>query len=152
MLCRYDDLRALTDKEPIWFDEQGVPRWCEFHPSKANNPYADEVALLEIECQECRRRYKVAVSWSLAFAMIENAGKAGAATFDQLKANRPSLHPHNLCWGDPPCWECSAGYCMSCFERRVLEFWQRGEGVREWKRLPECEIRLDEEAPDAPSA
>jgi len=58
----YNDIRDLTDKEPIWYDEFRVPRYTEFHPHDMNNIYASEAALIEVACQECGRKFLVAES------------------------------------------------------------------------------------------
>ena len=52
MLHHYRD---ITDKlgRPEWWDEVGAPRYCKFSPTETNNIYCDEVALLEIACQNC---------------------------------------------------------------------------------------------------
>jgi hypothetical protein len=34
----YDDTRAMTDKMPLWWDENAVPRYCEFHPGPPLKP------------------------------------------------------------------------------------------------------------------
>jgi hypothetical protein len=58
----YDDLYDLAQREPLWWDEHRVPRFAPFHPTDVNNIYATEVALCEISCQECSRKFLVAES------------------------------------------------------------------------------------------
>lgn len=56
----YDDLFTLAQREPLWWDECRVPRFSPFSPGDVNNIYADEVALCEVACQECNRKFLVA--------------------------------------------------------------------------------------------
>jgi hypothetical protein len=58
----YSDITNLTDNNPLWYDENGVPRYCAFHPSHLANIYAGEAALVLIECQGCRTEFWVAFS------------------------------------------------------------------------------------------
>jgi hypothetical protein len=55
----YEDILSRIAEPPRWFDEDGVPRYCEFAPDRIANIYADECALLAIECQSCARPFLV---------------------------------------------------------------------------------------------
>ncbi len=46
----YEDIREKLG-EPRWFDDHGVPRYCEFAPRRCS-VYCRFVALVEIVCQE----------------------------------------------------------------------------------------------------
>jgi DNA-directed RNA polymerase subunit N (RpoN/RPB10) len=59
MLQHYEDILSRISEPPRWFDEQGVPRYCEFAPDRIAN--ARECALLAIECQSCGRPFIVAL-------------------------------------------------------------------------------------------
>jgi hypothetical protein len=50
----YKDIISKIPEEPQWFDEEAVPRYCPFTPDKLANIYADECALVLIQCQGCR--------------------------------------------------------------------------------------------------
>jgi len=41
----YGDILELTDKQPQWFDENAVPRFCTFSTQKLAYIYAKEAAL-----------------------------------------------------------------------------------------------------------
>lgn len=131
----YADIRDLILMAPFWFDEYAVPRYCEFHPSQLANIYASDAALAEIECQNCRTRFKVAFSRS----HIEDFLGDDRATL-QTRVSDQSLH-----YGDPPnigC--CPSGPTMNSDMRRVLEFWtRRKETSHEWQRDPALEITFD---------
>lgn len=130
MLCHYKDILALTDKEPTWFDEHGVPRFCDMHPSNLANIYATEAIFYIIACQSCGARYNVAESLSVhdILRMIETMSEEERASFKSeevtLKDKLKDIDRF-LFYGDPPCWECSAGATMSSDTIRIISYWKR---------------------------
>jgi len=115
----YSDIRNLTDADPNWFDENGVPRYCNFHPEHMANIYAAEAVLACIECQACKTQFHVAFSelnqkhklWD------ENQGKRVAFLSDLIVAR--ALH-----YGDPPNIRCcDAGPSMNSVPVTVIEYW-----------------------------
>ena len=40
MLPNYEDILSRIAEPPRWFDEQGVPRYCEFAPHRIANIYS----------------------------------------------------------------------------------------------------------------
>lgn len=125
--------RDITDKlgEPLWWDEAGVPRYCEFGPRETNDIYVDQVVLLEIACQQCGRRFKVAMSWGSDMGYFRKI----PSLFEQIESKE--IH-----YGDPPNYGCCpAGATMNSEPIRVLEAWQRGEGF-EWERMAEYEVEI----------
>src|SRR6056297_56366 len=62
MLEAYKDIKSRIDEAPKWYDEQGVPRYDDFHPSMANNFYAKEAILLQIACQNCHQKFKACLT------------------------------------------------------------------------------------------
>jgi hypothetical protein len=134
----YEDLRERLGT-PLWVDEFGVPRYCEFTPDAAANIYAEWVALMEVECQACQKTFKCATSLSLGdFARMKR--------IDEYIANQTN---HNwmieqlIRWGDAP-WhtyegdeasfdgQC-AGTTMSTEVRRA-KVWRKVRG--EWVPVP----------------
>lgn len=120
----------ITDKmgAPIWWDEAGCPRYGPFHPNSCNSIYTREAVLLEISCQVCPCRFKVAVAYHFF----------GPNLITQLK-------DHQLHYGDPPRHKCpGAGETMNSDALQVLEFWQRQQqgGGGDWTRVPELEGRI----------
>jgi len=134
----YEDILKLTDREPMWFDEEAVPRFCSFHPNKVSNIYADEVALVLIQCQNCHTEFKVALSdthYSINKLMFEKALGRKLGTLAQ------SIRSHAVHYGDPPNIECcAAGPTMNCDDIRILEYWRRSKF--DWKRDKRLEIKL----------
>lgn len=63
MKTNYDD---IVDKLglPQWWDENGVPRYCEMHPEHCL-PVARQVAFVQIACTHCRQHCAAAVSCEL---------------------------------------------------------------------------------------
>lgn len=105
----YDDILTRVPDPPVWWDSNGVPRWCNFHPSKCPDIYADEAVLLRIACQGCGTQFDVELH---------------SSRYDK---RRLSEAPQEIFYGDPPnvgC--CPAGATMSSVSLHVIEFWQRG--------------------------
>ena len=137
MLHDFKDILALTDKEPQWFDENGVPRFCKFHPRHAPNIYANEAVLYLIACQSCEQTFRVAQSLSFSD--------------EYMRAHREHRKPYKikdfikkgwLHYGDPPCFGCAGG-TMNCDDLKVLEYWAKDKSTDdEWQRQSEYEIDL----------
>lgn len=82
MKHNFRDITDRIEEKPTWWDDNGVPRYCKFHPGRLPNIYAHEAALLLVKCQNCLMPYEVSLS----------AGR------DQRRIN--------LDYGDPPNAEC----------------------------------------------
>ncbi len=130
----YNDIRSKLGS-PQWWDECGVPRYCEFSPKQTNNIYARECALVLIACQNCGQTFKVAMAWN----DIDLRTCTRKPAFDAELII--SLH-----YGDPPNIECCpSGPTMNCEDLRVLEFWRMGAD-HDWERVLDLEVLL----PDHP--
>jgi len=128
----YDDIRERISEEPKWFDENAVPRYCEFSPNQVSCIYAREVVLAEVACQNCRKPFLVAFSVS-TFDFVCGESLANAV-------GKRQLH-----YGDPPNVSCCAsGPAMTSDVLRIVEFWKLGSDL-EWRRVPELEIVFDNE-------
>jgi hypothetical protein len=131
MMQSYRDLLEMVGREPLWWDEAGVPRFVPFEPSLCNNIYADEAALLLIECVGCGRRLHVAVTWSRVQEMLRGAS-----------ALSTRIEQHTVHYGDAPCWRLGESQCagtmMASTPLRVVEFWERCGG--QWVRRSELEV------------
>lgn len=135
----YYDILELTEKEPLWHDEHGVPRFAPFAPELVSDIYAEEVALLDLQCQSCGRHMQCAVSWSQLSAIADRQDPEKATLARRLRSGMAD-------YGDPPCWhkgesQCS-GSTMTAIEYRVLQFWRRDKTTN-WVRVTELEIDLD---------
>jgi hypothetical protein len=64
---------------PLWWDENGVPRFDTHHPGLCPDIYADEVALLRIACQGCEREFLVQMSACAMSAMAAHARETHGA-------------------------------------------------------------------------
>lgn len=121
MLNSYKDIRDRIPEEPQWWDEFGVPRYVEFHPSHVADIYARQACLLLIHCQNCSHPFKVAISWKLN-PLIDMDVSHDLASWIKSGA----IH-----YGDPPnagC--CAAGPTMNCIDVAVIEYWLRSEHER----------------------
>jgi len=133
MHCYYKDILSRFDGPPEWWDENAVPRFCPFRPEHVANIYAREVALVEIACQNCGRRFDVAFSWHSWAGVIKDPPE------------RISKRIERRCgieYGDPPNARCCpAGPTMTSDTIRVLQFWRRDGGC-DWQRDKGLEIEL----------
>lgn len=139
MLADYMDIRKRINEPPQWFDCHGVPRYDEFHPDLSPNIYANEVILLEIECQECRKRLFVELHWT-----NWNYRESFKEFFEKRKRG---ITVHGIRYGDPPRHGC-VGDTMQSISIAVRQFWSKNTGTRlkdcDWDRVAEYEQRLDE--------
>ena len=129
MKRHYQDILDRIPAPPIWWDEHGVPRYCVFAPTESADIYADEVALVLIECQDCRRQFAVAICPDRPTELLA----------DSIRANR-------IEYGDPPNVHCCpSGPTMSSIPRRVIEYWRTKEtpSFGEWERDASLEIAID---------
>lgn len=122
----FDDLRSLSDKKPIWFDENGTPRFIQFHPTHCPNIYNNQSFLVLIACQGCKEEFNV----ELSFAM-----------FNSFSGEISRLH-----YGDPPAHGC-AGDTMTSEALKVIQAWNRAGRVRDWKRVKKLEVKIPSEPP-----
>lgn len=132
MKARYEDIRALTDKVPEWWDENGVPRYAPFRPNLLPCIYAREVVLMEIACKNCGDRFRV----EMHSEPLSNESLA-----DAIEASKDSEpYESTIHYGDPPAHGC-AGDTMNCSDLKVLEYWRRQAG--EWVRDAAFEVELE---------
>ena len=125
----YKDILAIANphnvlREPIWFDENAVPRFCQFSPAECDI-YAEEVVLLLIECQNCAHEFQVAMSWNtLDAARYIHETKVAHPNLPDWKPFSEQIQ--QLHYGDPPNIECcESGLSMNSIPKRVIEFWQK---------------------------
>lgn len=138
----YEDLRDKLG-EPTWHDEQGVPRYCDFHPSRGGI-YDRWCALLEIACQACGQTFLVSDSYSMT-DMIRAGWKPGDPSEPVLPTDGNG--GGSFGFGDAP-WhgeeQCS-GTTMTTDTLRVVEFWTKdgGDCGMDWRRRPEFEFAYE---------
>jgi hypothetical protein len=144
MLPYYGDIIDRIEEEPIWYDQNGVPRYEKFKPDLAPNIYADEVILLEIACQDCGRKFLVEMNWEhtdlyLLRHSIPNPSFSevmrGWLKTDKKEESWPPVH-----YGDPPSHGC-VGDTMNVYDLRILEFWRKENF--DWARKTEFELELE---------
>jgi hypothetical protein len=138
----YEDIRDRISDPPVWYDENAVPRYCNFAPSEVADIYAAEVALVEIACQNCEKPFLVAFSRSISWRIMIISGIRGMTVRDIADLIRDkSLH-----YGDPPNFGCcAAGPAMNCNDIRVVEYWRRKH--MDWERDHLLEIPLADGEP-----
>jgi len=145
MKHHYRDIRERIAEEPLWWDEEGVPRYCEFAPNETNNIYADQAILLLIACQGCRKEFKVCMSQARYRAYINASERLGRndLTDEDIKdyTLKEFVRSKRIHYGDPPNTGCCGGTTMNCIDLKVLEFWERPNF--DWVRVPELEIEIE---------
>ncbi len=156
MFTHYGDILSRIAQPPRWFDEQGVPRYCDFAPDRIANIHAHECALLEIACQDCGQPFIVAIDQKGANEAIAIVGHN-----TQWQKLAELVRSHRIQYSDPPnvgC--CGADPSMTSVTKRVLEYWYRWEETytepgstavyvrarsMDWKRDPSLEIEINRE-------
>lgn len=133
----YTDIIDKIELAPLWFDEQGVPRFCEFSPKRLSNIYADSCCLLRIECQGCGHQFAVAMSDSRTQLMLlQHRSGRPIRRLAELVRNG-SIH-----YGDPPNVSCCpSGPTMNSIPRQVVQFWVRESF--DWKPVDDLERLID---------
>lgn len=149
-----DILRKLGP--PLWWDEEGVPRYDKFAPDLCANIYADYAALIAIRCQGCRRTFPVSSTWSLGRVCLSPHGSEHIVwdkngQNGQPKEGLPKAGDAGCFgYGDAPWHDYDGGFEGQCSGTtmttdvvRVLECW--GKKSCEWERLKEHEVYIGED-------
>ena len=123
MNTNYKDIKDMLG-EPTWWDENGVPRYCDFSPKECG-VYINIAAYLLIECQLCCEEFEVA-----------NAYQRDYDRKDELKYKIPY-------YGDPPFHGC-VGDTMTSNLLEVVEVWRRDGRKLDWRRDNKIKKTLNE--------
>ena len=162
----FSDITSRIAEAPSWFDTNGVPRYGDFTPKALPDIYCDECALVEIACQDCEKRYKVAFSSSKLERLTPRLRIEADITTIDPRPIATAIRSHSLGYGDPP--NClhkpgCAGPTMTSDPVRVLEYWSRNdqayvdrdkgiihdaEAYFTWKRDPSLEISIADDDHD----
>ncbi len=153
MKACYSDILKLTKKQPLWYDENGVPRYCKFTPSDLPSIYARIAVLMEIQCQACGKPFLVGIGSDKhtsppftkaqlkkypALEPLQRFLKDLAAWKKSPRNTSPPFY-----YGDPPRHGgkgCIAGGTMNSEVVRIVEYWEKGN-ITEWKRFKRLEGR-----------
>lgn len=148
--CYHEILDVMG--EPIWWTEDGVPRYIPFAPEEAGNLYAYEVALIEIACQACDHRFHVCISST----RMDKALKDRVTVRDRIAGldtpRRPGmlLPSRSVYCDDPPNINCCApGPTMTATPVMVEQVWLRSHDEG-WVRAPELERPIAPDPIDEP--
>lgn len=134
MLRDYKDIISRISEEPIYWDDNGVPRYEPFSPEDLG-VYDDIAIYYRIACQNCRKEFHVASSSNTTDRLIN--GSLANISFEKMKPNIKRMVEH-LHYGDPPRHNC-VGDTMNVFDMEVLEAWEQYSNNFEWVRHPELE-------------
>jgi hypothetical protein len=134
MLRDYSD---ITDQlgDPLWWDDHGAPRYCDFSPLRATI-YKKYVVLAQVQCQGCDRVFRAASARPEGRHYISEWRETELPTSTDIG----SFH-----FGDPPRHDDCIGETMNIYTLRILEFWERDPTVLEldanpWRRRRELEF------------
>lgn len=128
MLRAYDDITRRLGV-PLWWDDQGVPRYDGFTPQQCGI-YDDYIAYCLIRCQACMQTFQVA-----------NA-KRRITSSDLPMGTLLSWE-----YGDPPAHDSREGHgrcsgmTMNSILVQIIEFWEHGD--RGWVRNWAHEVVVD---------
>jgi len=123
MHIAYEDIVSRINEEPTWYDNNGVPRYGKYSPDRCPNIYAQVTGLFLIKCQYCNKEFQVEMH-------------------SDIFGFRSTNPPTKWHYGDPPLHGCT-GDTMNCIDIEVLEFWQRKDFGKEWKRLKSFEKKME---------
>lgn len=137
---------------PLWWDEEGVPRYEEFEPRLCSNIYAAFAALLEIRCQGCRRVFPVASTWRVDFLNLDHVVWDENGKNAKPKGGLPKEgDAGEFGYGDAPWHDFDGGFDGQCSGTtmttdtvRVLQFWHRPD--HKWTRSKEHEVYVGEDS------
>lgn len=140
MLASYNDIRDKIKQDPLWYDENGTPRYSKFHPDLSPNIYAEEIVLLEIACQYCHQKFLVEMNFcrfDLVFSKNKKSFHELVSRFIKDKTTQALYVPFH--YGDPPRHKCDGGgETMNCDDLGIKEFWVRKKC--KWQRIKKYEI------------
>lgn len=140
MIRTYEDITKRLGA-PLWYDDQGVPRYDAFEPRMCGI-YAAAIAFLEIQCQTCEARFKVASEWTLLDgARLREPRVVPKVPHALSEDTDPWDAIGDFHYGDPPQHDgCPAGGTMNSVPIRVIEYWERRDF--DWTRRAECEVAM----------
>lgn len=126
----YYDITSRIQEPVKWWDENAVPRYCEFHPDQASNIYARQAVLMEIACQSCDKRFLVCMTTDNMTLVREYP-----TLFQEIEDD--AIH-----YGDPPNTDCCVGTTMNSVPIRIVEAWSK-DLLFEWERKPKYEREIE---------
>ena len=134
MKANYIDITSRIKDKICWYDENGTPRYCKFHPKHLPNIYAREGILLEIQCQYCGDHFLIGIG---------QKNWPGNKSFSQFIDEWTKKDKEGcLYYDDPPIHDC-IGDTMTVDTLRIVEFWIRNSKTNlEWRRKKKYEIEI----------
>lgn len=120
MHCSYRDITAPLGA-PRWWDENAVPRYCDFHPDYLANIYGEEAALVALKCASCGVLLPCALSKSRFHVLGDGSMFLASGGL------------RDAFYGDPPHHSCEGGGdSMTADIYHVIEKWTRRE--HDWRK------------------
>lgn len=129
MKPKYNDILSRISSVPLWYDNNGGPRFDTFRPDLCSNIYADEIILLKIQCQDCHEIFLVE---------IHNSKSNSSQSLEYQVIHYKSYIINPIHYGDPPNHNDCIGNTMNAESLQIVEFWKRDRC--DWVRNSEFEI------------
>lgn len=126
----YEDIHrvaATAGVQPLWFDQDGVPRFDEFDPDMLG-VYDDFSILAAIQCQNCALSFWVGCGY-----MKYPLGPLVTNRILTIEQVVERFH-----YGDPPRHGC-VGDTMSSITLELLEVWEKSRSTYGWMRRHDLE-------------
>lgn len=120
MKAEYPDIKKVMGK-PLWYDENGVPRYTEYVLEELPNIYADFAVAGECKCQGCGQTFSVCISLTKSRIFLV-----------KHKHSDWELNEEYFNYGDPPIHNSSDGHkCVGntmSSDMEDLTYWELGYG------------------------
>lgn len=139
MFNDFSDIRSRIDEEPSWYDDNGTPRYGEFHPDLISSIYATEVSLIDVMCSICFKRFSCAkyidISVLADFAISNNGNptikKASIGAWDEACDLDLIKYKYMCKWDDDPPNHisdgCHIGSCSLSMTLGVIQYWIKNQ-------------------------
>lgn len=134
MLPDFDDIIALTERRPDWYDAAGTPRYRDFTPDMLG-VYDRFAVYAVIACQACRQMFRVGVGYT-----HENLHAVLLGDEEHMLNTLESI-AGGFHYGDPPRHGGCSGETMNCDDLRIIEAWEKSRG--RWARVRKLEGLID---------
>lgn len=135
MRNEYEDIMDAVNKDPLWWDENGTPRFAPFEPRMVPDIYAREAILMLIHCQNCETEFEVSLT----------SGIDGYVFLGTMFPLADRIKSGTVHYGDPPNTNCCpVGPSMNSVPVKVLQYWRRDyDKTFAWERVASLELEIE---------
>lgn len=146
MLRSYEDITSAIAQPPKWYDENGVPRYCEFSINNLG-VYIKYALYGVIACQNCGQEFNVGMGYDHYEICTHLQSQDELSNQACVFENKIEDLVNGFGYGDPPRHSspsglACAGQTMSSVEIAITQVWSR-DSLSKWHRLHEYEGPLE---------